>query len=219
MIRSLSKQSVFGFLWALLLSAGVVTAAPKPSLVSKTWELAFDFHDPARITVTLPGESKPTVFWYVIYTVTNQTGREVLFYPQWDLVTDTLTVVHGGDNVSLTVFDAIRQRHLKQYSFLIEPLKASGNLLQGADNARTSVAIFREFDPQASHFTIYVAGLSGEVTRVRNPAYDAAQPESEKNLQFFTLRKTLAIQYDLPGDLESRRSAAPIRTGREWVMR
>jgi hypothetical protein len=194
-------------------------AAPKPSLVARDWELAFEFRDPARISVVLPGDKQPTVFWYMLYTVTNETGREVLFYPQWDLVTDTLRVIHGGDNVSPTVFDAIRQRHQKQYPFLVEPLKASGPLLQGTDNARSSVVIFREFDPDAAQFTVFVAGLSGEVSRVANPAFNAKEPESAQNPQFFTLRKSLAIRYDMPGDLASRKSADPIRAGREWVMR
>lgn len=194
-------------------------AAPKPSLVPKSWELEFDFHDPTRIAVTLPGETKPTTFWYLIYTVTNNTGREVGFYPQFALVTDTFKVVHAGDEVSPTVYDAIRKRHNKQHPFLTPPLKAGGKLLQGTDNARTSVAIFRGFDPQASQFTIFVAGLSGEIVRVPNPAFDSARPKNEKNLQFFTLRKTLAIEYDIPGDLASRKRAAPVRAARRWVMR
>ena len=197
----------------------VVGAAPKPSLTPKSWQLDFEFRDPARIDVTLPGDEHPSMFWYLIYTVTNETGCEVLFYPQFDLVTDTLRVVHGGDDVSPTVFDAIRQRHHKQHPLIVAPLKASGKLLQGVDNARTSVAIFRTLDAEASRFTLYAAGLSGEVVRVPNPAFAPAQPVTEHNLQFFTLRKTLAIRYDIPGDLKSRKRAAPVRTGRDWVMR
>ncbi|MFH0980225.1 MAG: hypothetical protein V2A79_01635 [Planctomycetota bacterium] len=219
MLRVLRKPLGVGLLGAFLVGVPVVTGAPQPGLVRLSWELEFEFYDPARIAVTLPGDKVPTTFWYMIYTVTNQSGREVDFYPQFDLVTDTLRVVHGGDHVSPTVFDAIRERHRKQLPFLVPPLKASGKLLQGTDNARASVAIFRDFDPEASQFTIYAAGLSGEVVRVPNPAFDAARPQAEQNLQFFTLRKTLAIRYDIPGDLKTRKQAAPIRTGREWVMR
>ena len=210
------------WVWVLAaLAVGVsrVVAAPQPSPTPKSWELEVEFHDPARITVTLPGDAQPTTFWYLIYTVTNETEREVLFYPQFDLVTDTLQVVHAGDGVSLTVFDAILERHRKQHPFMVPPLKVSGKLLRGSDNARTSVAIFRGFDPEASRFTVYYGGLSGEVVRVPNPAFDPARPASDENLQFFTLRKTLAIRYDLPGDLASRKQAAPVRTAREWVMR
>ena len=219
MPRSLGTRVSLRLAAAFCVGIPVVGAAPKPSLTPKSWELTFEFRDPARIDVILPGDKHPTTFWYLIYTVTNEAGREVLFYPQFDLVTDTLRVVRGGDDVSLTVFDAIRERHRKQHPFVVAPLKASGKLLQGVDNARTSVAVFRTFDPEASRFTLYAAGLSGEVARASNPAFDPAQPVTEQNLQFFTLRKTLAIRYDIPGDLKSRKRAAPVRTGREWVMR
>jgi hypothetical protein len=187
--------------------------------VPQSWELEFEFHDPARIEVTLPGDGKPTVFWYQLYTVTNKTGRDVPFYPQFELITDTLQVVRGGDDVSLRVYDAVRERHRKLHPFMVEPLKVSGKLLQGEDNARTSVAIFRDFNPEASRFTVYIAGLSGEVVRVPNPVFDPSREKSDQNPQFFTLRKTLAIRYDIPGDLATRERAKPIRDGREWVMR
>ncbi len=216
------KLGTPSFVWVLaafLVVIPVAKGAPKPGLAPKSWELQVEFRDPARIRVTLPGDGRPTTFWYMVYMVTNNTGREVPFYPQCDLVTDALQVIRSGDDVSPTVFDAIRERHRKQYPFLVPPLKASGKLLQGADNARSSVVIFREFDPEASEFTVYVAGLSGEVVRVPNPVFDPSQPQTEKNVAFFTLRKTLAIRYTIPGDLETRKHAAPIRAGRTWVMR
>ncbi|MCK4658466.1 MAG: hypothetical protein KAV82_03000 [Phycisphaerae bacterium] len=202
-----------------VVSLSAAVAAPKPSLAPASWQLKFEFHDPARIDVVLPGEHSPTTFWYLLYTAANETGREVFFYPQFELVTDRLELIHSGDNVSPAVFDAIHKRHSKLHPFLVRPLKASGKLLQGADNARTSVAIFRSFHLDASSFVIYVAGLSGEVIRVPNPAFDPGLPQNVQNLQSFALRKTLAIKYDMPGDLESRKRAAPIRTGFEWAMR
>ena len=219
MLRKLRTPSFVRVLATFLLVISVAKGAPKPSLAPKSWELEVEFRDPARIRVTLPGDDRPTTFWYMVYTVTNNTGHEVPFYPQSDLVTDALQVIRSGDDVSPTVFDAIRERHRKQCPFLVPLLKASGKLLQGADNARTSVAIFREFDPEASEFTVYLAGLSGEVVRVPNPVFDPAPPQTEKNVAFFTLRKTLAIRYTIPGDLETRKRAAPIRAGRTWVMR
>lgn len=203
----------------LALSASSGWAAPEPSLVPRSWQVSLEFRDPARIVVTLPGDRHPTVFWYLVYTVTNRTDREVAFYPQFELVTDTLQVVPAGDGVSLRVFDAVRQRHRKQYPFIMSPLKVAGKLLRGEDNARTSVAIFRDFDLTANRFTIYVAGLSGEITRVTNPAFDASRPKGVENPQFFTLRKTLAFVYDLPGDVGSRAQADPVRVRRKWIMR
>ena len=94
-----------------------------------------------------------------------------------------------------------------------------GLFLQGEDNARTSAVAFRQMVPLVNRFTVHVGGMSGEIVKIRNSGFDAARPESAANSPFFTLRKTLAISYDLPGDAESRRRATPIRTGQKWVMR
>lgn len=194
-------------------------AVPTPSIVPRSWELDFRFLDPQRITLTLPGDSKPTTYWYLLYIAVNNTGQDIKFYPTFDLVTNTLQVVRGGDEISPLVVDAIRARHKKQYPFFVDPMKASGLLLQGVDNARVSAAVFRNFDPQANRFTIYVGGLSGELQRLPNPAFEPNKPESDSNLRFFVLRKALGITYDLPGDVHSRKQAAPTRVKREWVMR
>ena len=194
-------------------------AAPQPSLTPKSWELDFEFHDPARIALTLPGDTQPTTFWYLLYTVTNNTGGEAEFYPTFHLVTDTLQVVEGGSRISPRVYEAIRARHKKQYPFFVDPSAVFGVLKQGVDNRLASAAVFRDFDPQGSRFAVYVGGLSGELVRLANPSFDRLKVESDKNMRFFVLRKTLAIHYDLPGDSQTRARTVPTRVKREWVMR
>jgi len=139
--------------------------------------------------------------------------------PTIDLVTDTMKVVEGGGGIHPNVYEAIKKRHQRQYPFFVLPTQAYGLLRQGRENRRTSAVAFRDFDPQASSFVAYVAGLSGEMVRVANPAFDPDQPESDKNRRSFVLRKTLAVSYELPGDPESRNLALPIRVKREWIMR
>lgn len=197
----------------------VSAEVPKPSVVPRGWQLGFEFQDLERITVVLPGDKHPTTFWYLLYTVTNNTGADVEFYPSFHLVTETLRVVDGGDSISPSVYDAITSREKKSYPFFRNPLRMCGKLLQGPDNARISAAVFRDFDPEANSFTVYVAGLSGEIIRLSNPAFDPGTPETHENPRFFVLRKTLAISYDLPGDPETRRGATPVRRGTDWVMR
>ncbi|MHC4063725.1 MAG: hypothetical protein ACYSUI_04395 [Planctomycetota bacterium] len=205
---------------ALAIAPGDDTAAaPEPSLSPQSWELDFEFRDPTRITLTLPGDSQPTTFWYLLYSVTNNTGDEIEFYPSFHLVTDTLQVVEGGSNISPRVYEAIRARHKKEHPFMVDPPAVFGLLKQGEDNRLTSAAVFRNFDPEASHFTIYVGGLSGELARLSNPAFDPLKAESDKNSRSFVLRKTLAIEYDLPGDSRTRARAVPTRVKRDWVMR
>jgi hypothetical protein len=194
-------------------------AAPKVESAAKSWVLDLKFHDPQRITLKLPGDKHETTFWYVLFEVTNNTGQDVGFYPSFRLVTDTLRVVQGGSNISPSVYDAIIARHKNDYPFLALPSKITGPLLQGEDNARTSLAVFRMFDKEANSFTIYISGLSGEIARVNNPGFDVNKEESAANPRFFILRRTLAIMYNLPGDPDTRIMAKPIRRSREWVMR
>ena len=159
------------------------------------------------------------MFWYLLYEVTNNTGRDVEFYPSLRLVTDTLKVVEGGADISPSVYDAIAARHKQEFPFLAPPTKVTGLLLQGEENARASVGVFRMFDKAASGFTIYVGGFSGDVRRIANPAFDTKRKKSADNQRFFFLRRTLAIKYDLPGAPDTRWRATPIRKTREWVMR
>jgi len=203
--------------WLLVAGAAVGQPAAGPS--GSDWQLDFDFHDPQRIQVQLPGGEQPTTFWYVLYTVTNRTGRDVQFFPSFALVTDSLQTVEAGSDIPPRVFDQIKARHVKEFPFIAAQRDVTGPLLQGEGNARTSVAIFRDFDPEASAFTIYASGAAGRVERVANPAFDASRDESDSNPRFFTLRRTLAVSYRLPGDPRTRDSATPVRTKREWVMR
>ena len=201
------------------LTAALAGAAPRPAIAPTSWELNFQFEEPQRITLTLPSHDHPTTYWYTIYTVTNETTREVGFFPTFNVLTDALEVIECGYGINPAVYDAIRTRHKKAYPFSFDPMKMYGTLNQGEDNARTSIIVFPEFKSRVNKFTLYVGGLSGEVAKVRNFAFDRDKPNSDENPQFFFLRKTLSIEYDLPGDDRTRLSALPIRTKLEWVMR
>jgi hypothetical protein len=194
-------------------------SAPKPAIAPVSWELRFRYEDPQRVAVMLPGRSQPAVYWYMLYTVENPGDKEVDFYPEFDLVTDTLKVYRSEIRVSPEAFQAIQRR--SKDPLLVEPAKALGRLRCGKDQARHSVAIWRDFDSEAKDFRIYVKGLSGEFTRARNPMYDPGQPENEQNKRFFLLFKTLEIPYKLPAGPSERAVAVPQRLPEEqkWIMR
>ena len=200
-------------------SASATAQVLKPSRALLSWELKFSFSDPQRISLTLPGAPQPATYWYMLYTVENDTDRDVPFYATAELVTASLQVIKGGEQISPTVYDAIKARHKITHPFMIDPSRVSGTLLQGEDNAKTSMVVFRQFNREDNAFSIYFSGLSGEIKQQPNPSFDARQPESKKNPRTFTLRKTLEIKYDLPGDETTRRLAKPIRRERGWVMR
>jgi hypothetical protein len=188
-----------------------------PSTLS--WRLDVEFHDPQRINIRLPGDTFDSTFWYLLYQVTNNNNADVDFYPSVRLVTDTLQVVEAGTGIHPLVYDKIAERHEREYPFLAPPAKVTGRLLQGEENSRASVAVFQPFDPQASSFTIFATGFSGEMHRIPNPTFDPEKGDTEENVRAFLLRRTLAIVYDLPGDSGTRQFATPLRRTREWVMR
>lgn len=206
-------------LLALQPASAPVGKGPQPSPTPVSWELDLRFLDPQRIEVQVPGASTPEVYWYMVYTVTNHTGRTQRFFPTFQLVTDDLHVVDTDMGIHALVFEAIRERHRRTNPDLVHPTKAIDDLLTGDDNARESVAIWRGVDSDAHSIAIYVAGLSGEARVAPNPTFDSARPEGPENPKQFTLRKTLEIRYNLRGDAAARALVEPERTGVRWIMR
>ncbi len=204
---------------AVLAGVGLPAAEARPEPAADSWQLDIDYHDPQRITVRLPGEETERTYWYVLYTVTNKTDREVPFYPTFDIVTDKLEVIEGGDNINPIVYDAIKARHKKAYPFFVYPSEMLGPLLLGKDHARTSAIAFVPPDLDVNRFTLHIAGLSGEIEKVRNRAFDPSEEESPDNPRHFLLRRTLAVTYVIPGDVITRPKATPKRVEEEWVMR
>jgi hypothetical protein len=206
---------------AVLAGVGLpaVEALPRPEPDGESWRLDIDYHDPQRISVRLPGEKSERTYWYVLYTVTNNTDREVPFYPTFDIVTDKLEVIEGGDNINPVVYDAIKARHKKAYPFFVYPSEMLGPLLLGKDHARTSAIAFVPPDPDVNRFTLHIAGLSGEIEKVFNRAFDPSGEESADNPRNFLLRETLAVTYVIPGDAITQPRATPTRVEEEWVMR
>lgn len=208
-----------------------VGIGPQPALHPVSWELEFKFLDPQRIEVKLPGADQPEVFWYMVYTVTNPSPRSQRFFPLFQIVTEDLKVHDTDMGISPLVFDAIQERHKLTHPYLTEPTRVIGALLSGDDNARESVAVWRRVDLTSNSFTVYVAGLSGEIALVPNRNFNPDRPETGSataaggsakgtdNPKNFTLRKTLEIRYTLPGSPQARPSVWPERGKTRWIMR
>jgi hypothetical protein len=192
---------------------------PMPAIVSTSWTLKLKFQDPQRVSVIEPGQQSPVVYWYMLYALENTSGREVDFYPSVEVVTDTLQIVRSERGVSPEAYQAVARR--ANDPALLPPEKIAGRIIVGKDRARHGVAIWKDFDPRAKGFTVYFSGLSGEIARWKNPAFDAEKPEGPRNQKYFLLRKTLAIPYVLAGSESTRGTAVPRRLAdkQAWVMR
>lgn len=230
----------------LCAGAAIALATPEPSAVPVAWELKLD--PTALMRIQVDTGSGPRMYWYMLYTVRNETGEDVDFLPEIVRVSEaeselpadkiaanptaapTVNVDPAIVGLDSRIYKAIVARHAKTHPFLVTPVEAIGRLLQGGDNARTSVAVFPDLNPRVSKFTIYFGGLSGERITRPNPAYSAHHDASggmsnghraddETNPKLFVLRKTLAMPYTLPGDLRTRGSATPVLGRMNWVMR
>lgn len=208
---------------AIAAAATWAVSAPTPSVIPTSWQLDIKLQAPQPIRVEVPGLGQKRTFWYVLYTVTNETGQDQLFVPVFTIYTDTGKIYHSGLDVPSTVFPAIKKRY--NNILLQDNTAMSGPLLQGNDNAKEGVAIFPNIDPKARAFQLFVGGLSGETYILKLPVpVTVEQPDTEGNLHkvhatSIILHKTLDISYKLPGEAAARLANPPVQVSRKWIMR
>ena len=219
------KTGKFIFFTCFLLLAAVFllvtpsNSAPEPALVppAGSWQLKLELHgEPQLINISLPGEDQPKRFWYLLYTVTNNTDRSIDFYPQFVLFTDTFKLYPAGRGVRRPVFEAVQSLYGNSIPLLEPQDSITGPILLGRDNARDSVAIFQDFDPNANSINIFIAGLSNETISIDYPTQTEIE-SNEKNQVL--LRKTLMLQYQVPGDRYSPLDRVMLYRSRKWIMR
>lgn len=197
--------------------------APKPSEVPIRWELGIHFENPQAIELLLSGEEKTKRFWYIRYTITNQTGEDRIFVPEFDLFTDTGQILRAGQRVPKSVFKTIKK--LYNDPLLKDTTAMTGKLLQGEDNAKDGLAIWPQFDPKAGAFDIFLGGLSGETAEVQLPRpvkvteLDVDGKKHTVTKTKIILSKTLHLTYTLPGEESARTRTKPKLFKKRWVMR
>ena len=187
-------------------AAGGVAPYPKPSLYPKAWELDFRHGKPQRIVVQPANSAIPKAYWYMTYTVTNNTDKEQLFLPSFELVTQEGRVVRSDIHIPQSVFNAIKQREGARF---LEPwAMIGGELRLGPDQAKDGVAIWPEPALEMGTFSIFASGLSGETSTVKGP--------DNKDV---ILRKTLKLNYLVRGDDVYPGEDEVNENPESWVMR
>jgi hypothetical protein len=205
------------FILVVLVGTIAVFAAPEPTRAKlpSIWTLDVAFENPQQICVHIPGDSTPARFWYMILTLTNDTGREASFYPDIWLTTDTFKAVQASRDAREKVFAKIQTRHQGRYPFL-EPFEfVADKILQGADNSKDLAVIFPDFDLCAKQISIFVGGLSNETAIVDHPT----EKDQNGNPVKVVLKKTLELQYAIPGDPSLRNAQTLDFISKRWVMR
>jgi len=192
-------------------------AAPEPAIVQGPgeWTLDVQFEHPQQISLRTGAEKKPTLYWYMIVTLTNKTNHDVDFYPKCELMTDTYEITPAGKALPAAVFERIKKRHRNKYP-LLEPLENAGNkILQGEDNTKDIAIIWPDFDVKATDIKVFIAGLSNETVAIDHPT---EKDQAGKPVKIY-LRKTLELSYKLGGDPAFRPKTKLVYEDKRWVMR
>ncbi|MDX9910973.1 MAG: hypothetical protein RBS39_03985 [Phycisphaerales bacterium] len=218
----------------------VLAAAPEPDPVPRRWQLDFE-PGPLRITsVEVPGAG-PRAYFYFTYRVTNNTGREQLLAPLFDLASSEGDLRRAGRDVPLFVMQKIQG--MLDNPLLEDQVEILGPIQRGPENARDGLVVWPVDDLKIDELVIYAGGFSGESATVEVPVpaeeVDAARARTEQGedmdlvargsdfrqledgswVKRVVLRKTMMIRYDVPGDLNIGR-VAPLEEGeRRWIMR
>ena len=216
--------------WSILLAALAVglpadAKVPDPSEVRVAWQLEITVHGrPEAIRVKAPGGTEYRTFWFLRYTATNRSGQDQMFVPHFTLYTEAGQVLKAGQGVPPGVFEAIKK--LYPHALLTDPIDVPGKLLQGEDNARSSVAIWRDLPEGTGGFEVFVEGFSGETASVTLPApveMTELDPWTGETVTVrrreLVLAKTLQLSYELLGSGEPGRAPNVRAAGRKWIMR
>ena len=208
-------KSMLTTAWTIVLLSAVLShAAPKPAIVQGPllWTTDATFEHLQQIVYQPSEQSKPRRFWYLILTVNNNTGDDVEFYPQCDLMTESFEILPSGKGVPQEVFEILATRYRDKYPLLESLATADNRVLQGEDNARDIALIWSDFDSAVKNVKLFITGLSNETAVVDAPAAGGTP-------QRVYLRKTLELRYHLRGDAAWRSNSDIVYQGHQWVMR
>ncbi len=218
----MTKHKIARFvLWSMtvvglltFMAAGITAQAavkkpyPTPNMLHHGWQLTFVWHKPQRLYAAVGHGIHRSLreYWFMRYTVANNTHRDIFFIPSFVLVTDTGKVLHPVVGLSPRVLAKIRT--VTGDPFILSPGLIAGKLLQGADNAKDGVAVFTNVPFQSRQFKIFVSGLSADTALQKNPL-------THKTV---VLHKTLLLKFWIPG--QSVRMLPQVQfQGKQWVMR
>ena len=206
----------FSVLLLLVVLVGICAAYPKPAVVQKLseWTIDLTFDQPKQISVNIDGKGDQR-FWYTIISLTNNTGSEVDFYPECDLVTDTYQVVAAGKGIRKAIFDKIRIQQQGRYPFLQCLDFVDNKILQGRHNTVDIAIIWQDFCPDAKNVSLFISGLSNETAAIDHPL----KKKSDGTAEQVILRKTLELSYAVAGDEKLRETATFAYKDKNWVMR
>jgi hypothetical protein len=225
------------------LPAAVPPAGPNPL----TWQFTFDYSIPKRLVITPRGADKAQAYWYVTYTISNRGRQAEQFNPIFEMVTDDGLVIRSDDKRYEMVDGQVREvkrtlvtrgakneiteripqdvlttiRDREKNPSLQSVNQISGPLRAGPDEARQGVAIFPEPKPRMGQFSIFVAGLSGDLIDLKKVGTDYVERKKDEMpaSDDVILRRTYQIRCQVLGDDKYPGEHRLERVGEGWVYR
>ncbi len=210
-------------LLACLICPQPTQAVPEPSAVPTAWQLDVSYDKPMPIRIVDPQTGLEETYWFFRYQVVNRTGQDRIFVPRILLYTDTGQTVQAGKGIALSVVNKIKQEI--RDSIARNMTAMTGRLLQGEDNSKRGIAVFRDFDPKAAKFDLFLGGLSGETATAQLPVevtvteMTATGELVEKQTREIVLSKTLRLQFNVAGNRKTREGLEAFLYSKDWVMR
>ena len=208
--------AIAGLLVLSMPSSTVAKKFPEPSPYPVSWELTFKHSKPKRIVVDVPGHSTPSAYWYMTYTVTNNTNIDRYFTPMFDLVTENGKIYPDDNKIPLAVVAAVRKIENNPHLQTTDGFLRDGKLLQGEDQAKDGVAIWEEPSASMREFTIFVGGLSGEFVIMKD---DDGKIMKDPDGSPIILHKTLELSYQIHGPAAEADQDQIQPKPEKWVMR
>lgn len=208
---------------AFLLWPQVSMGVPEPSPASISWQMDISYDRLMPIAVENPRTGQKEIYWFLRYQVINRTGKDRIFVPQIMLYTDKGEIVRAGRGISPTVVQQIKRAINDPVARDMTAM--TGKFLQGEDNAKRGIAVFRDFGSDASSVDLFIGGLSGETATVELPTQvtvtemKATGEIVEKQTDTLVLSKTLRLQYNLSGDRRVRSAMTAVLRNKDWIMR
>lgn len=195
----------------LIASATAIGAmAPEPNPVPQRWQ--FDVYPgQLRFAKFETPDGQLRGYFFLTYRVVNNTREDLLLAPLFELATENGDIVRSGRDVPQSVVKKIMAE--VDNPLAQDQISILGTLLQGEENGREGVVIFSDVDNSARDITIYATGFSGETA-----PYEVKDPKTGK-VHKELLRKTLSLQYKLPGDVTGRVNEPLPLFEQRWVMR
>lgn len=185
-------------------------AAPEPEPVPVRWE--FDFRPAALRLAQLGVEGEgPVWFAFLTYRVVNHSGQDRMLAPLFELATDEGHVVRSGRGVPYEVTAEIMR--MIDDPLLQDQLGIVGTMLQGIENTRRGVVVWRLPDHRVDELQVFGAGFSGE-----SEAFFAQDPETGERVRH-VLRKTRMLRFAMPGEVTDRSRPTPELIEARWILR